>query len=132
MLKVVEYLIDPRRNWAVLGIPDGWRPLHIRESHNTISWPNPMSWIVLAALVDDEASLDQEVFRIVRPGQDLKERSEGLESAYLGFACERYVFLDLPEERPERRLAHPALIEAQERAKQVARETPEIGVDSPD
>lgn len=109
MLKVREYSIDPTRSWIVLGIHDGWKPLTPRRDPST-------GVIILPALVDDEKPEDQEVVRLVRPGEDLYERTEGVDAAYLGEAGGLYLFLDLPAERPVRRISHPALVkEALER-----------------
>lgn len=104
MQTVAEYLIDPRRSWVAVGIPDGWRPLEVRLVEAT-------GEIVLAALVDDEALPETEIVRLVEPGADIYAATEGHECAYLGFCAGRYLFLDLPEDAPVRRVSHPSLIE---------------------
>lgn len=97
------------RNFIVMSVCDGWRPLQLREHPAGLG-------AVLPVVVDTEALRCREVFRFVRAGEDLDEALEGQEAVPLGHFEGFYLFVDLPPEAPDdaRRVSHPALLEERE------------------
>lgn len=95
MLTVREYLLDPKSEWTIIGIHDGWRPLCVRSLEHSL---------ILVALVDTGAPEEAEVLRLLLPGDDLGalQEREGVELAFIGQTYDgRYLFLDVKPEAPE-------------------------------
>lgn len=90
IMTVREYLLDPKAPWQIVGIHDGWRPLCLRSLEHSL---------FLVALVDTAKFEEPEVFRLILPGDDLREiqNRERVELSFLGGTYDgRYLFLDLP------------------------------------
>lgn len=93
MLQLREYIFPRYTTVVPLMIPDGWRPLCVREG----TWDGEA---VLVALVDSTAKECAEIFHLLRPILDFPVKP-GVEFAFLGHAYQdRYVFLEVPEAEP--------------------------------
>ena len=96
MHTIREYVLDPKQEMQVVGIPDGWRPLCVRPLEHSL---------ILVTLQNTENPPCGEVFLILHPGFDMeKYQSEmGCELHFLGSTFHGgYLFLQIPA------LGHPS------------------------
>jgi hypothetical protein len=95
IVTIKEYLLDPRAEFQLVGIHDGWRPLCVRSLEHAL---------ILVTIVDTGAPEEAEVLRLLLPGDDLGDlqQREGVELAFIGHTYDgRCLFLDVKPEPGE-------------------------------